>query len=384
MAGLVAAFIFAVQMLNFPIFTAGVSGHLLGGALAAMLVGPWVGALCVSVVLIVQALVFADGGVTALGLNITNMALLGTAAAYLLIALLLRVLPRTPAGLGVDRVRRRAGQRGGRVAGLRRCSTGSAAPPTSAATWPASPARWPASHLLIGIGEGLITATTVVTVAKVRPDLVYALRGLRPRGRAARRRPSEVSGDEAILGFPGRRPAGRPAARRRGQQLRLVAPGRARLDRCSRAARSTPTARSPAAPASAQQAKDHELADSPLADYGVRGVGQRVPLHRPVRRARRAAHLRRSAAGVFWLVRRRGPPADARRPPPRTGDRGASRPARGTRMGAGHAHVLYLDADSPVHRLAARGEDRRDGGRSPSPWWPPRARRSGPSAGTPC
>src|SRR3712207_4656419 len=100
MAGLVAAFIFAVQMLNFPVLP-GVSGHLLGGALAALLVGPWVGALCVSIVLIVQALMFADGGVTAIGPNVTNMALIGTAAAYALIALLLRVLPRTAAGLAV-------------------------------------------------------------------------------------------------------------------------------------------------------------------------------------------------------------------------------------------------------------------------------------------
>ncbi|MFG1775878.1 energy-coupling factor ABC transporter permease [Micromonospora sp. NPDC049051] len=178
MAGLVAAFIFAVQMLNFPIFTAGVSGHLLGGALAAMLVGPWVGALCVAVVLVVQALVFGDGGVAMLGLNITNMAVLGTAAAYLLIALLLRVLPRTPAGLGVTAfvsalvsvVVASMGfvfqywlggttDLGGNLGGL----AGTMA----------------VAHLLIGIGEGLITATTVVTVAKVRPDLVYALRGLR-------------------------------------------------------------------------------------------------------------------------------------------------------------------------------------------------------------
>src|SRR6476659_5422669 len=84
MAGLVAVFIFAVQMLNFPVLP-GVSGHLLGGALAAALVGPWVGALCVSVVLVVQALVFADGGITALGLNIFNMALLGTAVGYLIV-----------------------------------------------------------------------------------------------------------------------------------------------------------------------------------------------------------------------------------------------------------------------------------------------------------
>src|SRR6201991_4775993 len=94
LAGLVAAFIFAVQMVNFPILP-GVSGHLLGGALAAILVGPWVGALCVATVLLVQSLLFADGGLTALGLNITNMAVIGTAAGYLLVMLLIRVLPRT-------------------------------------------------------------------------------------------------------------------------------------------------------------------------------------------------------------------------------------------------------------------------------------------------
>src|ERR1700741_1476335 len=82
MAGLVAAFIFAVQMLNFPVL-AGVSGHLLGGALAAMLVGPFTGALCVTIVLVLQSLLFADGGLTALGANITNMALIGTAAGFL-------------------------------------------------------------------------------------------------------------------------------------------------------------------------------------------------------------------------------------------------------------------------------------------------------------
>src|SRR5215218_1992183 len=97
MAGLVAAFIFAVQMLNFQILP-GVSGHLLGGTLAVILVGPWVGALCVATVLIVQCLLFADGGLTALGLNIFNMAILGTAVAYVLVATLLRVLPKTAAG----------------------------------------------------------------------------------------------------------------------------------------------------------------------------------------------------------------------------------------------------------------------------------------------
>jgi len=100
MAGLVAAFIFAVQMLNFQVLP-GVSGHLLGGTLAVVLVGPWVGALCVSTVLLIQCLLFADGGLTALGLNITNMAVIGTAAGYLLVAGLLRLVPKTPRGVAV-------------------------------------------------------------------------------------------------------------------------------------------------------------------------------------------------------------------------------------------------------------------------------------------
>src|SRR3954470_3439473 len=175
MAGLVAAFIFAVQMLNFQILP-GVSGHLLGGTLAAMLVGPWVGALCVATVLVIQCLLFADGGLTALGLNITNMALIGTAAAYVLIAVLLRVLPKTPAGLAVT----------GFVAAVVSVTVASlgfvleyALGGTTALPLPAVAGTMAGVHLLIGIGEGLITATTVVTVAKVRPDLVFALRRFR-------------------------------------------------------------------------------------------------------------------------------------------------------------------------------------------------------------
>src|SRR5690606_36355101 len=76
MAGLVAAFVFAGQMINFPV-GAGTSGHLLGGALAAVLVGPWTGALCISIVLLVQALFMADGGLTALDTNITLMSIVG-------------------------------------------------------------------------------------------------------------------------------------------------------------------------------------------------------------------------------------------------------------------------------------------------------------------
>ncbi|HET8661858.1 MAG TPA: energy-coupling factor ABC transporter permease [Micromonosporaceae bacterium] len=183
MAGLVAAFVFAVQMLNFPVLP-GVSGHLLGGALAAILVGPWVGTLCVAVVLVVQALVFADGGLTALGLNVTNLAVLGTATGYLLVALLLRVLPRTRAGLGVTAF----------VASV--VSVAVAAQAFVLEFWLGGQVAlrmglagvsglMAGTHLLIGVGEGLVTAATVLAVAKVRPDLVYALRGLRRRDRRA-------------------------------------------------------------------------------------------------------------------------------------------------------------------------------------------------------
>ncbi|HWS34043.1 MAG TPA: energy-coupling factor ABC transporter permease [Actinoplanes sp.] len=184
MAGLVAAFIFAVQMLNFGVLP-GVSGHLLGGTLAVILVGPWVGALCVSTVLIVQALVFGDGGLTALGLNITNMALIGAAAAYLLVALLLRVLPKTANGLGATAFI-------ASIVGVVLASQGFVLEYALGGTTDLSLAGVAGTlagvHVLIGIGEGLIAATTVVTVAKVRPDLVYALRAFRkpiPAGAAA-------------------------------------------------------------------------------------------------------------------------------------------------------------------------------------------------------
>ena len=184
MAGLVAAFIFAVQMLNFQILP-GVSGHLLGGTLAAVLVGPYLGAICVSIVLVVQALIFSDGGVTALGLNITNMALLGTAAGYLLVATLLRVLPRTTWALTATAVIAcvvsvTVASQGfvlqyflGGAVDIDR-SLGAIA------------AVMAGSHALIGLGEGVITALTVTYVAKVRPDLVYAVRNLqRPVTREA-------------------------------------------------------------------------------------------------------------------------------------------------------------------------------------------------------
>ena len=194
MAGLVAAFIFAVQMLNFQVLP-GVSGHLLGGTLAVILVGPWVGTLCVSTVLIIQCLLFADGGLTALGLNITNMAVLGTAAGYLLVAGLLRFLPKTPTGVGATALI-------ASIVGVVVASQGFVLEywlgGTTQLSLPWVSGTMAGVHVLIGIGEGLIAATTVATVARVRPDLVYALRRFRkPPVAAPAATPAPVAGGAA-------------------------------------------------------------------------------------------------------------------------------------------------------------------------------------------
>ena len=177
LAGLTAAFVFAAQMLNFPV-AVGTSGHLLGGTLAAILVGPYTGVLCVSVVLLVQGLLFADGGLTALGVNIIDMALVTVLVGYGLFTLLLRVLPRTRAGAPVAAF----------AAAL-------VSVPVSAAVFTAVYALGGTTdvplgtvaaamigvHVLIGIGEALITMLTVSSVLAVRPDLVYGMRGRLPR-----------------------------------------------------------------------------------------------------------------------------------------------------------------------------------------------------------
>ncbi|MFE3885069.1 energy-coupling factor ABC transporter permease [Streptomyces lydicus] len=174
LAGLVAAFIFAVQMLNFPV-AAGTSGHLLGGALAAILVGPYTGVLCVSVVLLMQGVLFADGGLTALGVNITDMAIVTTVVAYALFRGLVKVLPR----------RRRSVTVASFVAAL--VSVPAAAVAFTAIYALGGTADVPIGkvftamvgvHVLIGIGEAAITALTVGAVIAVRPDLVYGARGL--------------------------------------------------------------------------------------------------------------------------------------------------------------------------------------------------------------
>ena len=112
MAGLVATFVFAGQMMNFPV-AAGTSGHLLGGALAAVLVGPWTAVLCLTTVLLVQGLFMADGGITALGTNITLMGLVGVGVGWLVfVGVRARAAQATRLG-GSGRRGRGAGQRAG-------------------------------------------------------------------------------------------------------------------------------------------------------------------------------------------------------------------------------------------------------------------------------
>ncbi len=169
LAGLVAAFVFAAQMVNFPV-AAGTSGHLLGGVLAAVLVGPWLGSIVLAVVLIVQAIVFSDGGLSALGINVFNMAIVGALGGYLIYTLVRRVLPRTRTGSTVA-----AGVAAGvsvvlaALAFSLEYAIGGAggASATTVAT------AMIGVHLLIGIGEGLITALIVGAVLSARPDLVY-------------------------------------------------------------------------------------------------------------------------------------------------------------------------------------------------------------------
>lgn len=169
MAGLAAAFIFAAQMLNFPV-ASGTSGHLLGGVLAAVLVGPWAGALCVTVVLFVQALMFADGGLSALGLNVVNMAFVGALAGYVVFLVIRRFLPARNSSIALA---------SGIAAGLAPNMAALVfmleyvAGGNNAAPFGTVLGAMLGVHTLIGIGEGVITAMTISSVLAVRPDLVH-------------------------------------------------------------------------------------------------------------------------------------------------------------------------------------------------------------------
>jgi cobalt/nickel transport system permease protein len=178
LAGLAAAFIFVLQMLNFPI-AGGTSGHFLGGALAAILLGPSVGVVVIAVVIIVQGLVFADGGISALGLNVINMALVTAIVGWLVFRGLMAVLPKTATSA---------------VAATALASWSSVVAASVAFTGEyaiGGGGQVPVSrvfgamvgvHALVGIGEGILSGLVVSSVLATRPDLVLGARIAGVRG----------------------------------------------------------------------------------------------------------------------------------------------------------------------------------------------------------
>lgn len=168
--GVLAAFIFAAQMLNFPI-AGGTSGHLIGAALAAILLGPWASVLILSCVLIAQCLIFQDGGLLALGANIFNMGIVASFGGYYLYHL-------ATSFLGSER---RGKLIGGFVAAWGSVFLASIVCAIELAVSGAAPIGvvLPAMagfHALIGIGEGLITGAVLSLVLATRPDLLQLQR----------------------------------------------------------------------------------------------------------------------------------------------------------------------------------------------------------------
>jgi cobalt/nickel transport system permease protein len=170
LVGLTAAFVFAAQMLNFPI-AAGTSGHLMGAVLAMVLVGPAAAVVVMTAVLILQCLMFADGGVTALGANLLNMAIVAPVAGYAVFRAVGRL-----AGHGMRSLLLAAG-----LAAW--CSTVAAALACAAelsmsgtASWGVVSAALVGVHMAIGLVEAVITMLIVAFVARVRPELLLTAR----------------------------------------------------------------------------------------------------------------------------------------------------------------------------------------------------------------
>jgi cobalt/nickel transport system permease protein len=174
LAGIAAAFVFAAQMFNFPV-ASGTTGHLLGGALVAVLLGPSVGTVVVTIVVVVQALVFADGGLTALGYNVLNMAVVTSYGGYAVFRLLRKVFPSTTGGVvGATGLAAWASVVMAAVTFSIEWLFGATAPIPFDQVFTAMVGV----HALIGIGEALLSALAVGAVLAARPDLVFGARDL--------------------------------------------------------------------------------------------------------------------------------------------------------------------------------------------------------------
>jgi cobalt/nickel transport system permease protein len=292
LAGLVAAFIFAVQMLNFPV-AAGTSGHLLGGALAAILVGPYTGVLCVSVVLLMQGILFADGGLTALGVNITDMAVVTTVVAYAVFRGLVKVLPRRRGSItAASFVAAVLSVPAAAVAFTLIYAVGGT---TDVSIGKVATAMI-GVHVLIGIGEAAITALTVGAVVAVRPDLVYGARGLRQKLKL------RVGGE--LVDVPDTAPVAARSHRKvwiTGLVTSLVLAGFV-----SFYASADPDGLEKVAADKGIDAKTekHATSDSPLADYGVKDV-EDARLSGGLAGVIGVGATVVAGSTVFWVVRRR-------------------------------------------------------------------------------
>ncbi|WP_329145427.1 energy-coupling factor ABC transporter permease [Streptomyces niveus] len=301
LAGLVAAFVFAVQMLNFPV-AAGTSGHLLGGALAAILVGPYTGVLCIAVVLLMQGILFADGGLTALGVNITVMGVVTVIVSYGIFRGLLRILPR--------------GRRSVTVSAF---AAALVSVPAAAAAFTLLYAIGGTTHIpvgkvltamvgvhvLIGIGEAAITALTVGAVIAVRPDLVHGARGL-----AA---PLKLRVGGELVDAPAPAPVA-AASSRSPRGLLAAGLGTALLlaGVVSFYASASPDGLEKVAADKGidRKVEEHAAADSPLADYGIKDISN------PRLSGGLAGMIGVGAtvvvgSGIFYVVHRRRTPANA-------------------------------------------------------------------------
>lgn len=163
--GLAAAFVFAAQMINFPVL-GGTSGHVIGATMTAILLGPSAAIIVIASVLIVQCLLFADGGITALGANILNMGLISGIGGWCVYWLLTR-LSANQKWNGIS-----AGIAAwiGTVAASIACSAELSASHTT--QWSQVLPLMAGIHMLIGIGEALITALVLITVSRTRPELI--------------------------------------------------------------------------------------------------------------------------------------------------------------------------------------------------------------------
>lgn len=305
LAGLVAAFVFAAQMFNFPVMP-GMSGHLLGGVLAAVLVGPWAAVVILGIVLGTQAIFFADGGLTALGLNTFNLGIVGAGAGYVIYQATLRIM-----GNRKKAVAPAAGIAAGltvplsAAAFMLQFSLGGAAEVDITAVLVAMVG----THSLIGIGEGILTAIVVSTVMETRADLVYG--APTDAGTPARRISTKrvlvagllVTGLFAVVvsQFASRNPDG----------LEFVATQQGFADTASGSVAS----------------------GSPLAEYGA-GLSGRDTVDTAIAGLVGIAIVLLVGFGLFKLMRR--------------GERRTPHAAT-----SGHVHALFRHADSLIHRAPA-------------------------------